>query len=253
MRRTMRRMRRRCRSARAREARSAAHDLLPCVLQAVRGREARAVQAQLRGAVVHQAHEVRHAPRRVLCERDGGVVARDQHQAVEQRLELDVLALREHTDRRAGRARCTPGDAHAVMCVLALHHDQRGHHLREARDRQPPLGIAPPQDPAGAHVEQHSGARLAHEAQLHGVGAREVHPEPRRRLRRGGGRRSPSVVEQPRRIRRRRGPAGRARRAEWWAPVIARVEHGEAAHASSPSNTTSDSPCGSRRRRRLPP
>ena len=140
------------------------------VLQAVRGREAGAAEPELRRALVHQPHEAGHRAGRVLRERDGGVVAGHEQQAVQQRLELHPLAAlagrpppsracararRVIRTRSCGSSRSTTSSAVIIFVRLAIGSRRSG--------------VAAPQHAAGAHVEQQAGARLAHEAQLHDV------------------------------------------------------------------------------------
>ena len=75
------------------------------VLQAVRRREPRAVEAQL-GARARSSAARSRGTRAgaVLRERDGGVVAGHEQQAVQQRLELDLLAA--SAARRPPSRRC---------------------------------------------------------------------------------------------------------------------------------------------------
>ena len=136
-------------------------------------------QAELPGPLVHHPHEPAHAAARVLRERDRGVVPGHEQQAVEQRLELHLLPLGQQAD---GGSRGVPGpggDANALVRVASLDHHERGHHLREACDREPPGRLEPPQHAAGAHVEQEPGARPVGEPQPHQVRAGQLDGEAR--------------------------------------------------------------------------
>ena len=134
------------------------------VLEAVGRAEARARQPEVAGALVHPLHEGGDGAAHALGQRDGGVVARGQQQPVEHRLELDALALGQHADGRALVGERLLGHADLGVGRRALDHDQRGHHLGQAGDRQHPVGLAAPQDLAGVEVEEQAAARRALEA-----------------------------------------------------------------------------------------
>ena len=251
----MRRIRRRCRSVARQRSEVGGAGVVALVLQPVRSREPRAVEAQLRGPLVHQPHEAGHRAGAVLRERDRGVVARHEQQPVQKRLELDLLAARQHADRRAGRARRAARDPHALVRILALDDQQRGHHLREARDRQPAVRVAAPQHAPRAHVEQQAGARLAHEAQLHRVRAGQVDAEARcplaRRRRRAACGPRRAAAAGPVAVPAARAPPART---VVVAPALHRIERGKAgpqqhARGAAPAAAAASG----ERRRRLPP
>ena len=102
----------------------------------------------------------------VLGERDRGVVAGRQQQAVEHALERHAASERQHADLRAGHVDGLPRDEHARIGRGGLDGHERGHHLGEARDRQPRVGVALPQHLAGREVEQQPGARGVREGEV---------------------------------------------------------------------------------------
>ena len=77
---------------------------------------------------------------------------------------LTRLPLGSTPTRRALVGQRLLGHADLGVGRRALDHEQRGHHLRQAGDRQHAVGLAAPQDLAGVEVEEQAAARRVLEA-----------------------------------------------------------------------------------------
>ena len=121
------------------------------------------------------ADEAALAARDVHGQRDRRVVARHDQQAVQQRLEPHAPALRQQPDPRTPcSSSAALRDPHRLGRPRPLDHDQRGHDLRQARDRQHAQRIAAPEHLAGVDVEHEPGARRLAQLHVEGVHAGEV-------------------------------------------------------------------------------
>ena len=116
-----------------------------------RGRRARwarrsACRAGPAGArrAVHEPHEGLDAARHVDREGHGGVVGGSQQHPVQEVADRELLPCMQPEDRRGAvvglREHRVGGDRDDVVELRALQHQQRRHHLREARDRPPAVG-----------------------------------------------------------------------------------------------------------------
>ena len=202
-----------------------------------------AAEPELGGLLVHAGDELVDAAGDVLCERDGGVVAGGQQQAVEQALERHVAAEREHADLRPGHVDGLLGDEHGRVGRRGGDGEQRGHHLREAGDGQAHVGVALPEHLTGGQVEQQPGARWVAEGDLHGIlaGRRDA-AEREGRLGAAEGRRESAqrraaerTAVRPARVRARADACGRspARLAKASAPTTATASTSNAPSASN--------------------
>ncbi len=133
--------------------------------------EVRAGKAEPAGAAVHPGDEAPLGSGVVLGEGDRGVVARDQHQAVEQRPEPHPLSQRQHPDPRPLVVDRLRGDPDQLPEPVALGDDQRGEHLREAGDRQLAARVKLPEDLAASQVEEQPGRGRLRQPDSHRGGA----------------------------------------------------------------------------------
>ena len=178
-----------------RERREVADGRVAAVAQPVRARVPRVAQAEGCGLVVHQPDEVGLAPGDMLGERHGGVVPRPKEQPVQERQHLDALAGAQADVRRRRREGLSTDDD-VIVERGPLQDEERGHDLREARDRTALVLLLREHDPARSKINQ-DRRRGAHERQAHGrgpqVGSRRSGGGRRYR---GGGNRHPRTIAQ---------------------------------------------------------
>ena len=120
-------------------------------------------------AAVHQPHEAVLVARHVHRERDRRVVARHDQQSVQQRLGPHPAALRQHPDAGPLVVERRLRDPHRLVRPRAVDHDQRGHDLRQARDRQHARRVVAPEHVAAVDVEHQPRARRLAQRQVEGV------------------------------------------------------------------------------------
>ena len=123
--------------------------VVAAVVEARRRGVARAAEPQTGGFFVHAHDELVDGSGDVLGERDGGVVAGGQQQAVEQALQAHMPAERQHADLRALHVDGLAGDEHGRVGRRGLDGQERGHHLGEARDRHAQVWVVLPEHLAG--------------------------------------------------------------------------------------------------------
>ena len=98
---------------------------VPWRIQTVRVREVRIGEPQTGDQLVHPPHERGVGARELAADRQRGVVAGGEHQAVEQVLQREPLARNEAHDRAAAHPAAVDRDLHAVIEVTTLQRDQR--------------------------------------------------------------------------------------------------------------------------------
>ena len=123
----------------------------------------------LRARSVHQPHEAVLVARHVHRERDRRVVPRHDQQSVQQRLGPHAAALRQHPDAGPLVVERRLRDPHRLVRPGAVDHDQRGHDLRQARDRQHARRVVAPEHIAAVDVEHQPRARRLAQRQVEGV------------------------------------------------------------------------------------
>ena len=106
--------------------------------------------------VVHRRDEALRAGRQVLGERAAGVVRRAHHRRREQVARAQALARLE-ADARTGRLQHAAADGHGLIEPAALEREQRGHHLGQARRRQPRRSAEPAHSNYAVTLDQVGG------------------------------------------------------------------------------------------------
>ena len=148
-------------TARASAARSIAHEWLPASTKPSTRREVRAAEAHRAvRARSSRATKARELPATFCASAMRRVVAGRQQQPVEQRLQRARACLfGSSPTREPGACRASLVIAHHRLRRLAVHDEQRGHHLRQRGDGQDRGRVAPPEHAPGVEVEQQPRAR----------------------------------------------------------------------------------------------
>ena len=118
--------------------------------------------AELLGARVHLVDEGVHRARDVFGERHRGVVGRLEQERVEELVDADPLPLDqpEPRDARDLSAGGLLADRDDVGEVRALDHQERGHDLRDARDRPALVAVQGEQHLPGVEIREDRGRRV---------------------------------------------------------------------------------------------
>ena len=140
----------------------------------------RVVETERGGALVHHPDELLDAPAHVGRQGVRGVIRALDERGSEEILDLESLA-RLKVDGRLPHRGSGPLDAHRVVLVRVLHREQRGHELRQARHRQPTVGVQRVERLAAVAVHEqrsrrlHAGRRRSGGGRM-GCGEREEQP-----------------------------------------------------------------------------
>ena len=133
---------------------------VPGCVEAVGADEVCVVEAELPRAPVHQRHEPGLAAvAHVVGERPGGVVRALDECRLDEVAHRDSLAGAQ-TDAGLADGRRIGRDRDHVAEPRTLERDQHGHHLRQARDRDPLAGVVREQHLSGASVLDEIRARV---------------------------------------------------------------------------------------------
>ena len=130
--------------------------IVPLGVKAVGVLKRAAGHAERARLVVHHARKRRHRARRVTRERDGGIVAGHEHQAVEQLLNRVRLAGAQ-IHRRALDRRVFRQDLDRFVERAVFEHNERSHDLRRAGNAEPLVRVLFIEHGAGLGMHDNGG------------------------------------------------------------------------------------------------
>ncbi len=128
------------------------------IRQAVRVDEMRIRRAELLRLFRHEPRERVHGPRDVLRHRDGRIVTRVEHHAVEELAQRDLVSGLQ-PDRRALRPRGVSTHGHDIVEVPALEREDQRHDLRRARGKAAIVHVPLIEDAPRARLHDDGTAR----------------------------------------------------------------------------------------------
>ena len=128
------------------------------MVQAIGVSEGAVLHPQISGGLVHHAHESRLTAAHMTRDGHCGIVSGTEHQAVEQRLQRQLLPLFQIHGGTLGQ-RGLPVDCHNFPQVSLPDRHQRRHNLRGAGDQHLRVGVLLIEYPPTVHIHQNSGRR----------------------------------------------------------------------------------------------